>query len=254
MAAADGNARPLPDAASVTPSERVITLDGPSGSGKSTVARAVAAALGWRFVDTGATYRAATLAVLRAGVPLEDPAAVVAVVRDAVGRGDIRLSTDPARGGVHLGAEDVSALIRGADVTAAVSAVSAVPEVRELVVQVQRAAIGTTGAVAEGRDVGSVVVPHAGLKVYLDADPGVRAARRAGDTDAGVDAGATRSTEELLAAVSEDLRRRDLLDSTRATSPLAQADDAVHLDATALTASQVTELVLRLARDAGIAP
>jgi cytidylate kinase len=235
-----------------SPVTLVITLDGPSGSGKSTVARAVATALGWRYVDTGATYRAATLAVLRARVALTDDAAITAVVQAVVDRDELRLGTTPT-GGVWLAGEDVSALIRAADVTAAVSAVSAVPAVRTLMVEVQRAAIGRTGAVAEGRDVGSVVVPHAGLKVYLDADPLVRASRRAGDADAGV-ATALRDSDQLVAAVAADLRRRDLLDSSRAASPLQRIDDAVHLDASALSAQEVTAAVLQLARNAGLAP
>lgn len=241
------------DTARVT---RVITLDGPSGSGKSTVARAVASVLGWRYVDTGATYRVATLAVLRAGVDLTDADAVTAIVRGVVERGELRLSTTPEEATVWLAGEDVSALIRGVEVTSAVSAVSAVPAVRALMVEIQRSAIGRTGAVAEGRDVGSVVVPTAGLKVYLDADHLVRASRRAGDADAGVGErrNASGDASDLVAAVAADLQRRDHLDSSRATSPLHRADDAVHLDASALSATEVTDAVLRLARDAGLVP
>lgn len=230
---------------------RVITVDGPSGSGKSTVARAVAVALDWRFVDTGATYRTATLAVLRAGVALDNTPGVMAVVDGVVERGEIWLSTDPASTAVRLAGEDVSVLIRAAEVTAAVSAVSALPDVRNVLVTLQRAAIGSTGAVAEGRDVGTVVVPDAGLKVYLDADPLVRATRRAADTDAGV-AGPAGTSEELVAAVAADLQRRDGLDSGRAAAPLVRGQDAVHLDSSALSAEEVTQVVLRLARDRGM--
>jgi cytidylate kinase len=221
-----------------------VALDGPSGSGKSTVARAVAQALGWRYVDTGATYRAATLAVLRAGIEPGDRAAVTRHVREVV----IALSTDPGVPGVLLDGEDVSAAVRTPEVTAAVSAVSAVPEVRTLLVGLQRELMGSDGAVAEGRDVASVVAPDAAVKVYLDADPAVRASRRAADADAGVRADAP----DLVAAVAADLARRDALDSGRAASPLAAADGAVHLDATALTAEQVVAAVLRLAADAGL--
>lgn len=225
-----------------TPS--VIALDGPSGSGKSTVARGVATILGWRYVDTGATYRIATLAVLRAGTDLADADAVAAVVADAA----ITLSTDPARPGARLGEEDVSAVIRGPEVTAAVSAVSAVPAVRTQLVDLQRHLAGVDGAVLEGRDIGTAVFPDAPVKVYLDASPEVRASRRAADGDAGVSAPA----EQLVATVSADLARRDRLDSSRAASPLSAADDAVHLDSSALDAAAVVERVLALARDAGL--
>jgi cytidylate kinase len=222
----------------------VIALDGPSGSGKSTVARRVATRLGWRYVDTGATYRTATLAVLRAGADLTDDEAVAKVVAEA----DISLSTDPGAPGARLGDEDVSAVIRGAEVTAAVSAVSAVPAVRRQLVALQRALAGSAGAVLEGRDIGTAVFPEAPVKVFLDASAEVRASRRAADGDAGVTAAAA----DLVATVSADLARRDRLDSSRVASPLAAADDAVHVDSSALDAAAVTERVLALARDAGL--
>ena len=226
---------------------KVIALDGPSGSGKSTVARGVARTLGWRYVDTGATYRAATLAVLRAGTDLSDPHAIGTVVADVA----IDLSTDPAAAAVRLDGEDVTTVVRGPEVTAAVSAVSAVPSVRTHLVALQRRLAGAGGAVLEGRDIGTAVFPDAPVKVFLDASAEVRAARRAGDADAGVvvtsDAGST------VDAVAADLARRDRLDSSRATSPLQAADDAVHLDSSALDADQVVARVLDLARRAGIA-
>ena len=220
---------------------KVIALDGPSGSGKSTVARSVARSLGWRYVDTGATYRAATLAVLRAGTPLDDADAIASVVRDAV----VDLSTDPASSGVRLDGEDVSALVRGPEVTAAVSAVSAVPTVRTQLVELQRRLAGGDGAVLEGRDIGTAVFPDAPVKVFLDASAEVRASRRAGDTDAGV-------VDATVDAVAADLARRDRLDSSRATSPLKAADDAVHLDSSALDAQEVVDRVLALVREAGL--
>jgi cytidylate kinase len=232
---------------STAPSPRVIALDGPSGSGKSTVARGVARALGWRYVDTGATYRAATLAVLRSGADLRDADAVAAIVRRAV----IELSVDPDAAGISLDGEDVSTQIRGPEVTGAVSAVSAVPDVRRQLVELQRALIGP-GAVVEGRDIGTVVAPDAPVKIFLDATPDVRASRRAGDRDAGVPrAGAA---GDVLEAVAADLARRDRLDSSRAASPLQSAVDAVHLDSSALDADQVIERVLDLAREVGLAP
>ena len=226
---------------------KVIALDGPSGSGKSTVARGVAQALGWRYVDTGATYRAATLAVLRAGTGLDDPGSVAKVVDAA----EIDVSTDPSAAAVRLDGEDVTALVRGPEVTAAVSAVSAVPAVRTQLVELQRRLAGEAGAVLEGRDIGTAVFPDAPVKVFLDASADVRAARRAGDTDAGVSVAAGQTA---VSAVAADLARRDRLDSSRPTSPLQAAPDAVHLDSSTLDAAQVVEHVLDLARRAGLAP
>ena len=226
---------------SPAPSPRVIALDGPSGSGKSTVARAVARALGLAYVDTGAMYRAATLAVLRAGVAPADAAAVERVV-DA---SDIELSSDPAAPTVRLDGADVTAEIRGPEVTASVSAVSAVPAVRRQLVVKQRA-LSAGGAVVEGRDIGTVVAPDAPVKVFLDADPKTRAVRRARDHDTGV-----RTEGDVVQAVAVDLARRDRLDSTRSASPLQAAPDAVHLDSTALSADEVIARVLALAEAAG---
>lgn len=223
----------------MTSAARIIALDGPSGSGKSTVARAVARQLRWRYLDTGATYRAATLAVLRAGTDLADAGAVAKTVADA----DIVVSTDPDRAGTTLDGEDVSAVIRGPEVTQAVSAVSAVADVRTQMVALQRALAGDAGAVLEGRDIGTAVFPEAPVKVFLDASHEVRASRRAGDTDTGVAPGGD---------VSQDLARRDRLDSSRAASPLLAADDAVHLDSSSLDAEAVVQRVLELARSAGL--
>jgi len=225
---------------------KVIALDGPSGSGKSTVARGVARTLGWRYVDTGATYRAATLAVLRAGTDLADADSIGSVVQSA----DIEVSTDPAAAAVRLDGEDVTTVVRGPEVTSAVSAVSAVPSVRTHLVDLQRRLAGEAGAVLEGRDIGTAVFPEAPVKVFLDASAEVRAARRAGDSDAGVTVSSGASTVDAVAA---DLARRDRLDSSRAASPLQAADDAVHLDSSTLDAAQVVDRVLDLARRAGIA-
>lgn len=240
---------------------KVIALDGPSGSGKSTVARGVARALGWRYLDTGATYRAATLAVLRAGVdPADLPVGEPAVIA-AVQQARIELATDPDAPGIVLDGSDVSAAIRGPEVTASVSAVSAVPAVRAMLVALQQEVLGAGRAVVEGRDICAVVAPAALVKVYLDADPLVRAARRAGDTDAGVllpgahassGPGGPASEGIAVATVAADLARRDALDSSRAESPLEAAPDAVHLDASHLTAEQVVAAVLALAERAGL--
>lgn len=226
---------------------KVIALDGPSGSGKSTVARGVARTLGWRYVDTGATYRAATLAVLRAGTDLSDAAGIDSVVQAA----SIEVSTDPTAAAVRLDGEDVTSVVRGPEVTSAVSAVSAVPSVRTRLVALQRRLAGEAGAVLEGRDIGTAVFPDAPVKIFLDASAEVRAARRAGDADAGVVVSAAGTS--TVDAVAADLARRDRLDSSRATSPLQAADDAVHLDSSTLDAAQVVDRVLDLARRAGIA-
>lgn len=229
---------------SPAPQLRVIALDGPSGSGKSTVARGVAVELGLRYVDTGASYRAATLAALRRGTDVRDAAAVLTAVQGVT----ITLSTDPTAPAVQLDGEDVTAEIRGPEVTAAVSAVSAVPAVRTLLVELQRRCAGD-GAVVEGRDIGTVVAPEAPVKVFLDAAPEVRAARRAQDTDAGVAA----AGQDLVNAVAADLARRDRLDSSRTASPLVAASDAVHLDSSRLSADEVIDRVLQLAEAAGFA-
>ena len=210
----------------------VVALDGPSGTGKSTVARRLAVRLGVRYLDTGAMYRAATLAVLRAGVALDDAEQIAAVVRAV----DLDIATDPRHPAVRLAGEDVSAEIRSAGVTAAVSAVSAVPALRQVMVARQRELIGAGGIVVEGRDIGSVVCPDALPKVYLTASPVVRAQRRAAELGPDVD----------VAAVAADIERRDRLDSSRATSPLHRADDAVEVDTTGLDIDAVVDRLAEL--------
>jgi cytidylate kinase len=208
----------------------VVALDGPSGTGKSTVARRLASRLGARYLDTGAMYRAATVAALRKGVDLADGVAVTAVVESA----RIEISTDPEQASVTLDGEPVDAEIRSPETTAAVSAVSAVPAVRALLVDAQRALIGDGGIVVEGRDIGSVVWPTARPKVYLTASPEARARRRAGEVGGDV------------AAVAADIARRDGLDSSRAASPLTQAADAVELDTTDLGIDEVVDRLVEL--------
>lgn len=217
----------------------VIALDGPSGTGKSTVARAVAKRLGARYLDTGSMYRAATVHVLRTGVDPGDATAVRAVLAGA----EIEISTDPGEPTVLIAGADVSAEIRSDAVTAAVSAVSAVPEVREKLVAQQRKLIGAGGIVVEGRDIASVVWPQAQVKVYLTASPDVRAARRAGELVAAD-----------VSAVAADMARRDRLDSTRAASPLIRADSALELDTSQLDIEGVVDAVLALARWSSVVP
>lgn len=210
----------------------VIALDGPSGTGKSTVARRLAERLGTRYLDTGAMYRAATLAVLRAGAPVDDAVAVAGVVQNA----RIEISTDPAAPGITLDDGPVDAEIRAAEVTASVSAVSALPAVRAHIIAMQRELIGDGSIVVEGRDIGSVVWPTARPKIYLTATPEARAIRRAGEID-GAD----------VAQVAADIERRDRLDSTRAVSPLVRAEDAVELDTTDLDVDQVIKSIVDIA-------
>ena len=213
----------------------VVTVDGPAGVGKSTVARAVAAALGIPYLDTGAFYRAATLAVVRAGVPVVDPAAVAAVVAAA--------DLDFCHRAMLLDGEDVTEAIRAPEVAALASAVSTLFEVRHSVVARQRAWVGRRGgqAVGEGRDIGTVVFPDAPVKIYLTADVAERARRRARDPEA---AGLT------LEEIERQLRARDHTDSTRAASPLRPAEDAVTIDTTALSVDEVVAIVLGLVAEA----
>jgi cytidylate kinase len=213
----------------------VIAIDGPSGSGKSTVARRVAAALHLRYLDTGAVYRALTWAVLDRAVDPDNVDGVLAVA----GVAQIRVSTDPQAQVVSVDGRDVAAAIRGPEVTGAVSAVSAIPQVRERLVALQRAIIGAGGIVVEGRDIGTVVAPDSPVKIFLTASPEMRAARRSADAEISVG-------DRDVSSVQADLARRDTLDSTRAASPLAMAPDAVQLDSTAMDEDAVVARVLDL--------
>ncbi|SEO86713.1 (d)CMP kinase [Trujillonella endophytica] len=215
-----------------------VTLDGPSGTGKSSVARAAAARLGAAYLDTGAMYRAATVAVLDAGVDPEDAEAVAAVVAGA--RIEVGTAADVEL--VRVDGVDVAVRIRGAEVTRAVSAVSAVPAVRRQLVDQQRALVEAADAVVvEGRDIGTVVLPGATCKIYLTAAPEARAQRRAAQLG-------VRDVAEI-AAIAADLRRRDTYDSSRADSPLRPAADAVVVDSTALDRDQVVDRVVELAHE-----
>jgi cytidylate kinase len=216
-----------------------ITLDGPSGTGKSSVARAVAARLGAAYLDTGAMYRAATVAVLDAGVDPEDADAVARVVAGAT----IEVGTTAGAELVLVDGVDVAQRIRNAEVTRTVSPVSAVPAVRRQLVDQQRSLVAAADAVVvEGRDIGTVVLPDATLKIYLTAAPEVRAQRRAGQL--GI------RSEAEVAALAEDLRRRDEYDSSRADSPLRPAEDAVVVDSTHLDRRAVVDRVVELAASA----
>ena len=212
----------------------VVAIDGPSGSGKSSTSRGVARRLGLRYLDTGAMYRAITWWMLRNDVPVDDPAAVAA----RCGEPAIVSGTDPADPTITVDGRDVAAAIRTPEVTGAVSAVSAVPQVRARLLDLQRSVIDGGGIVVEGRDIGSVVAPDAEVKVYLTADAAARALRRAAE-EGGSDVSATESS--LLA--------RDRIDSTRTVSPLIMAEGAVHLDTTPYTLDEVVDLIARLVEE-----
>ena len=217
------------------PPALVVAIDGPSGSGKSTVARGVARALGLRYLDTGAMYRAVTWLALHERIALDDASALTALAE----RADLDLTTTPDPVKVHADGHDVTEAIRGPEVTAAVSKVSAVAGVRVAMVARQRAAIGAGGIVVEGRDIGTTVAPDATVKVFLTADEQVRAQRRAQESSAAVG-----DTQVSLA-------RRDELDATRSASPLAQSSDANVVDSTNLSADEVIERIVALARTEG---
>lgn len=220
----------------------IVAVDGPSGTGKSTMCRALAKRLDAKYVDTGAMYRVATLAVLRAGVDPADTAKVIEATADL----PLEVSDDPDSTEVLFAGEDVKAEIRGAEVTKHVSAVSAISEVRVNLVELQRKlASEARRAIVEGRDIGTVVLPDAPAKVFMTASAEVRAKRR---YDQDIAAGREADYDAVLA----DVQRRDQADSSRATSPLKPADDAVLVDTSEMTPDEVlaalTEVVERSAR------
>jgi cytidylate kinase len=217
----------------------VIAVDGPAGTGKSSVSRALARSLSARYLDTGAMYRIVTLAVLRAGIDLTDTPAIEAAAADV----PLSVGYDPDEDRAYLDAEDVSREIRGDEVTKAVSAVSAVPAVRARLVGLQRELTAGPGSVVvEGRDIGTVVLPDADVKIFLMASAEERARRR---NDQNVASGLGDDYEAVLA----DVKRRDHLDSTRPVSPLRAADDAVVVDTSAMTEPEVIEHLLELVRE-----
>lgn len=213
----------------------IVAIDGPAASGKSTTARLVAQQLGWLYVDTGAMYRAVTLAVLRSGVPIDRQAAV----EEAAGRCTIAFEPGDDGQRVVLNGEDVSADIRRPDVTAAVSKVSSYAGVRERMVALQRACATHGSLVMDGRDIGTVVFPEADVKVFLIASIEERARRRQAElkrngTDVGLD------------ALTREIEERDRFDASRANSPLRKAADAVELDTTDLTIEAQVRTIIRL--------
>lgn len=216
----------------------VVAVDGPAGTGKSSVSRGLARSLGARYLDTGAMYRIVTLAVLRAGIDLDDVDAVGA----AASAVDLAVGYDPDEDRSYLAGEDVSTEIRGDEVTKAVSAVSAVPSVRARLVELQRElAAGQGSVVVEGRDIGTVVLPDADVKIFLTASAEERARRR---NDQNIASGLGDDYEAVLA----DVKRRDHLDSTRKLSPLRAAEDASVVDTSDMTEPQVVAHLLELVK------
>lgn len=229
------------------PGSRLIAIDGPSGTGKSTAARAVARALGYGYLDTGALYRIVTLHILDAGIDPADDAAVAAALPGLA----FAPPTDPDRQQHLLAGTDVTARIRQDDVTAAVSAVAANPAVRAFLLGLQREIAYGAPMVVEGRDIGTVIAPDAAVKIYLTADAVVRASRRAKQNGAGSGAGTDAASVE---AVQRDLDRRDTADSTRAAAPLEAAADAVLVDSTHHSIDDTTNAVLAVAAERGLLP
>ena len=211
------------------PLKPIIAIDGPSGVGTSTTAKSVAQALGWQYLDTGAMYRATSLALLRAGVSLEDRQGLADVLKG------LRIQQLDSR--EFLGGEDVSEAIRSPEVTRYVTPVSADAEVRTVLVAQQRAIAGAGGWVVDGRDIGTVVFPDACCKIYLTATVASRARRRFLELEA-------KGVPLPLEEVAADLERRDLADSTRAVGPLRKAEDAVELDSSAMTLEEVVAWIV----------
>jgi cytidylate kinase len=214
-----------------------IAIDGPAGAGKSTVSRTLAERLGLTYIDTGATYRAAALNVLEKGISPDDSDSVVSTVDAA----DIQLQPHGSSFRILLNGRDVTQLIRSPEVTLASAMVSRLPGVRSKLVELQRSLACGRGVVMEGRDIGTVVLPEAPLKVFLTAEAEERARRRLGDEK---NEGRMTTLEET----AYDVGRRDKLDSKRKFSPLVPAADAVQIDSTGSTAEQVVERIIEIAR------
>jgi len=224
----------------VAPAPRVIALDGPAGSGKSTIARRLAREIGWTFFETGAIYRALAVIAAERGVALDDAAGLEALIDDF----DLSFRTAPdGSNRVRVGERDLTERCYAPEVSRGASQVSAWPGVRQRLVRFQReAALASSGLIMEGRDIGTVIVPEAPLKVFLTATPEARAQRRLLQLR---EAGRELPFDQVLAEV----RERDERDTKRAAAPLRQADDAVLLDTTELSFEQVIAALVQLARD-----
>ena len=215
----------------------IVAIDGPAASGKSTTAKMVAKKLGMTYLDTGAMYRAVTLALLRSNTDLDDYDSVCQVVDEL----ELDIYDKGSKTIVKLDGEDVSQEIRSMPVTENVSAVSAMKYVRQTMVEIQRNIGKKTNCVVEGRDIGTVVFPDAEFKIFMVADVNMRAERRFKDLH---EMGESRSFQDVLA----DLKRRDEKDSTRAYSPLQKADEAIEIDTSMLSIDQQVEKIINLVR------
>lgn len=214
-----------------------IAIDGPASAGKSTIARKVAEQLGFIYLDTGAMYRSLTYGAMKAGIPAEDEEGLLAYLKKAT----IAFSAVGGEQRVFLNGEDVTDPIREAEVSKRVSAVSSHPRVREEMVARQQDIAKDGGVVMDGRDIGTVVLPNAEVKIFLVASAEERALRRYREYQA-------KGIETSLEELRQDMERRDHLDSTRAASPLRKADDAIEVDTTQLEIMEVVGKVLEIAR------
>ena len=216
----------------------IVAIDGPAASGKSTTAKMVAKKLEMTYLDTGAMYRAVTLALLRSNTDLDDYDSVCQVVDEL----ELDIYDQGSKTVVKLDGEDVSQAIRSMQVTENVSAVSAVKYVREAMVEIQRNIGKKTNCVVEGRDIGTVVFPDAEFKIFMVADVKMRAERRLKELH---EMGENRSLQEVMT----DLKRRDEKDSTRSHSPLQKADEAIEIDTSMLSIDQQVEKIINLVRE-----
>jgi cytidylate kinase len=219
------------------PQPLIIAIDGPAGAGKSTVAQKLAARLGLKYVDSGATYRAAALKVLEAGIDPQDGPAVAKLI----GETNVQVTPGEGEARVLVDGDDVTARLRTPEVTLAAAQVSRLPEVRAKLIEMQRTFAQGRGVVMEGRDIGTVVFPQAQLKIFLKADVEERARRR-------LKQDSSEGREATLEKTAYEIGRRDQLDAERKISPLMPALDAVEIDSTHLLADQVVERILAIAR------
>lgn len=213
-----------------------IAIDGPAGAGKSSVSKILARRMGYTYLDTGAMYRALTYEALRLG--LKETEDIIRMARS------VRMTAKPGEAGMEIALDgrDVTPYIRTPEVSARVSAVSAIPEVREIMVDLQRKLSAEGGTVLDGRDIGTVVLPAADVKIFLTASPRTRAERRYKEMK-------EKNPGITVESIEEDIKRRDLLDSTRETSPLRAAEDAVLLDNSALTLEETAEAISEICRE-----
>lgn len=215
-----------------------VAIDGPAGAGKSTIARAAAAQLGFVYVDTGALYRTIGLAVCRRGIDGTDVSGILATLSEI----QVTLTYQDGAQHVLLDGEDVSDAIRTPQISVYASQVSSVPEVRAYLLDLQRDLARRQSVIMDGRDIGTVILPDAKVKIFLTASPEKRAARRCAELR---EKGEDVTVEGILA----DMERRDALDASRAVAPLKQAEDAVLVDTSDLDLEQSIEAVLRVIRD-----